>query len=51
MRKYFLCSAILFSCFISFQVQATSGLFPELQKKEKTVVPAENNESFEFCAF
>ena len=47
MRKYFLCSAILFSCFISFQVEATSGLFPELQKKEKAVEPTENNESFE----
>ena len=47
MRKYFLCSAILFSCFVSFQVEASSELFPELQKKEKTVEQAETNESFE----
>ncbi|MBO7244194.1 MAG: hypothetical protein J6V53_02790 [Alphaproteobacteria bacterium] len=49
MRKYFLCSAILVSCLIPFSSFANSGLFPELQKKEKPA-PApvsENPETFD----
>lgn len=47
MRKYFLCTAILFSYFISVQAEATGGLFPELKKKEEPVITSEQPDSFE----